>query len=135
MSEIEKIVSKWLKKADEDLATVRKLSEKEEDFIFFKSTILFHCQQAIEKYLKAFLIYKNVEFPKTHHLEFLNDFCIELGGVDFEKLEFGGLSGFAVDSRYPDKYEEQTPDELKSYLQLVTEVKSLVESKIKFQGI
>ena len=134
MSEAENIPSDWIAKANEDLAAVRKLSEDEEDFLFFKSTILFHCQQAIEKYLKAFLVFKNVDFPKTHHLEFLNDFCIEHGGDDFERLEFGGLSGFAVDSRYPDKYEEPTLDEMKSYFELVSEIKTLVESKIKFQS-
>jgi HEPN domain-containing protein len=29
----------------------------------------FHCQQAVEKYLKSFLLYRGQELIKTHNLE------------------------------------------------------------------
>jgi predicted nucleotidyltransferase len=32
------------------------------------NALSFHCQQCAEKYLKAFLVSKNVKFPKTHDL-------------------------------------------------------------------
>jgi HEPN domain-containing protein len=30
---------------------------------------VFHCQQAVQKFLKALLTYYQVEFPKTHDIE------------------------------------------------------------------
>ena len=48
---IEEIAKKWLEKADKDLRLAKK-EFKTEDPIY--DYILFHCQQAVEKYLKAF---------------------------------------------------------------------------------
>ena len=31
-------------------------------------TVSYHCQQCVEKYLKALLIHRNVDFPRTHDL-------------------------------------------------------------------
>ncbi|MBW1960508.1 MAG: HEPN domain-containing protein [Deltaproteobacteria bacterium] len=31
-------------------------------------TVCFHAQQCAEKYLKAFLTFKNIDFPKTHDI-------------------------------------------------------------------
>lgn len=39
----------------------------------FPSVAAFHCQQAAEKYLKAFLTWHGVEFPKTHDIGVLLD--------------------------------------------------------------
>ena len=38
--------------------------------------ICYHCQQAAEKYLKGYLIYKGVLPPKTHELDRLCDMCL-----------------------------------------------------------
>ncbi|NBP59380.1 HEPN domain-containing protein [bacterium] len=53
-----------------DLNLVLKLL-KDEDANQFTSSIGFHCQQAIEKFLKAFLIYNQKEFKRTHALNLL----------------------------------------------------------------
>lgn len=51
-------IKQWLVKANEDLLVVDKLTEYE---IIAKSSVCFHCQQAVEKFLKAFLIAKGFE--------------------------------------------------------------------------
>ena len=61
-NEVETYCKKWLQKANEDAASVSKLSSNEDDLLFFKSTIGFHCQQSIEKYLKAFLSFQRIHF-------------------------------------------------------------------------
>jgi len=64
--------------------------------------VCFHAQQSAEKYLKALLIAKNVDFPKTHDLSTLNSLCEKsaiLTGFSAEKLTI--LSDHAVVSRYP----------------------------------
>ena len=65
-------VKKWLKKADADLRVSKELLNlNEEPWI-----ITFHAQQAIEKYLKAYLVYRQVRFKKTHDILELLNLCI-----------------------------------------------------------
>ena len=51
-------VHQWISKAEEDLLVVEKLTEIE---VFATSSVCFHCQQAVEKYLKAFLISNGID--------------------------------------------------------------------------
>ena len=64
--------------------------------------ICFHCQQAVEKYLKAFLCYNGVITPKIHVLETLCALCSEFDSSfnDIAK-DCAYLSPFAVHARYP----------------------------------
>ncbi len=122
----EDFIKQWLLKANEDLLVVNKLTEYE---IIATSSVCFHCQQAVEKFLKAFLIANNVEIKKTHNIEFLLSECSDIDS-DFADIEPKELSDFGVDARYPgDMY---TPDELETlaYKKLAFEVKIFVESKI-----
>ncbi len=99
--EFQKEVQSWILKAEEDLNLVIRLLQ-EKDAEYFASSIGFHCQQAIEKYLKAFLVSNGKGFKKTHDLNLLRDLSNELD-ADFSHLEFGNLLEFAVDYRYPDE--------------------------------
>jgi len=62
----------------------------------------FHCQQAVEKTLKAFLVFSRTEFGKVHDLGLLLDLCRETG-EDFESIRerIEPLTVFAVAFRYP----------------------------------
>lgn len=57
----------------------------------------------MEKYLKAYLISKSVDFGKTHNLEYLIKLCSEID-KDFEDIKVGDLSFYAVEVRYPDDF-------------------------------
>ena len=46
-----------------------------------RESIAFHCQQAAEKYLKAFLVSRRIEFPKTHSIGRLLDLVSYLSGA------------------------------------------------------
>jgi len=57
------IILRWLKKAESDLKLIRyglKIEDPPND------ALCFHSQQAIEKYLKAFLTFKDTRVKKTH---------------------------------------------------------------------
>lgn len=56
-------IQKWLIKAQHDLGSARRLMEGDEPYL---DTAVYHCQQAVEKALKAFLTYHDVSFEKTH---------------------------------------------------------------------
>ena len=66
------IVSEWLKKADEDLEFAISVIE---DSTFY-AQICFHFHQAAEKYLKSFIIARDLEFKKIHNLTVLLKSCL-----------------------------------------------------------
>ena len=62
-------IKNWLFRANEDISVIESLASI--NFEYYTSTICFHAQQASEKFLKAYLIHKDIDFPKTHDLDFL----------------------------------------------------------------
>lgn len=60
------LVRSWLEKARRDLITAKQGLEATEPFT---DIICFHAQQAGEKYIKAYLVWQEIEFPKTHSIE------------------------------------------------------------------
>ena len=71
--EILKKVMQWLILADEDLNLASHafgLGAKSPYRL-----IAYHAQQCAEKYLKAFLVYHNVDFPYTHSIRVLLKLC------------------------------------------------------------
>lgn len=62
-------IRNWLFRTNEDIAVMKNLVES--GARDYTSAICFHAQQAVEKFLKAFLVFHDVDFPKTHDLDFL----------------------------------------------------------------
>jgi len=73
----------WLTKAHKDLAAAAYEFEADPPFL---EDILFHCQQAVEKTLKAFLAWHGRPFRKTHNLVELGQSCVELDATLAEFL-------------------------------------------------
>ena len=119
-------IEQWLLKANEDLLVVDKLTEYE---IIATSSACFHCQQAVEKFLKAFLIANGVEVKKTHNIEYLLSECADYD-KDFTDIDPKELSDFGVDVRYPGDMFIPDQDETLEYKNLAFEIKDIVESKI-----
>ena len=55
----------WLIKAGHDLGSAKRLLSGDETF---PDTAVYHCQQAAEKALKAYLTLKDTPFQKVHDL-------------------------------------------------------------------
>jgi len=60
------LVREWLTRADHDLRSARWLASSKEPLL---DTAIYHCQQAAEKSVKAWLQSKDDPFPKTHDVE------------------------------------------------------------------
>ena len=58
-------VKEWLQKASKDLLSAEALLEHDPPI---PETAAFHCQQTVEKALKAFLVWKGIPFEKVHSL-------------------------------------------------------------------
>jgi HEPN domain-containing protein len=65
------------------------------------SIIGFHCEQAVEKALKAVLAGRAVNFPHTHDLGLLIQLCEDAGAaLPAELADVDRLTPFAVQTRY-----------------------------------
>jgi len=117
----------WLFRANEDIAVIENLSGSGPEL--YASTICFHAQQAVEKFLKAFLIFHNIDFPKTHDLEFLLFECQKIDPTGFD-FDFGSLTDFGVSVRYPDDFFVPDKEDTILYRDIAVEVKKVVEDKI-----
>lgn len=122
-----KAMQTLLKKADADFKSALKLIEYEPIIL---DTAAFHCQQAIEKYLNAYLVFMQIDYPRSHNLESLLD-LIHATDNSFEDFHFLNLTSFAVEIRYTDDYLIPDIEEMKAYLFLVEKVKNIVLFKIK----
>ena len=100
-----------------------------EDEVIATSSACFHCQQAVEKFLKAYLIANGVEIKRTHNIEYLHSECADFD-KDFTDIDPKELSDFGVDIRYPGDMFVPDKDETLEYKNLVFEIKDIVESKI-----
>ena len=126
-SETRDYLNHWIKKAEEDITVIQKLTEFE---IIASSAVCFHCQQAVEKFLKDFLIANNKEIVRTHNIEFLLAECSDID-KDFEKIDPLNLTDFEVDIRYPGDFCYPSEQEVIIYSNLALQIKNLVKSKIK----
>ena len=128
---IDPYLNKWLLKAKNDL----KVSENEialpkEDMV--TDAICFHSQQAVEKYLKAYLIANGIDFKKSHNLEYLLQLCIE-NDDDFSQLDLGDLSFYAVEVRYPDDFYVPTEQEATECFERAKKVKAFVFKRLSLK--
>lgn len=92
-------VRRCLQKADRDrMGTVAALQNDPA----LTDIAAFHCQQAVEKTLKAYLVWREREFEKTHDLVELIAVCAQ-SNPDFSSLRASvdPLTPYAVRFRYP----------------------------------
>ena len=63
MKENNKYTNEWIEKADHDLGSAKIIYSNIPKYF---DVIAFHCQQAVEKYLKSILIFFEKEFSRSH---------------------------------------------------------------------
>ncbi len=122
-------IKAWLQNAADDLASAQRLLEIEPMIL---NSACFHCQQATEKSLKAFLFFRGNEAKRTHDLSFLIDQCAQFDTI-FEAIDILNLNEFAVnDARYPGFNLTPDAEEARTLYQLALEINSLVKERIIF---
>lgn len=98
----------WLSLADMDYQSAKFLMQMRPVPL---EIICYHCEQAAEKMLKGFLVYHNVDVPKTHDLVQLCELCSSIS-PEFESVSEMclDLSPYAVQIRYPSHIELEKAD-------------------------
>jgi HEPN domain-containing protein len=126
-------VDDWVAKANEDWETVGLLISHTRSPNLI---ICFHCQQYVEKLLKALLTKHRIEFSKTHNLSQLMQ---QLERVEPRFMLFldlaDELSLYGVRSRYPDNRITISKQDMLRIVKLAEEIGELTTAKlIKFEN-
>ena len=89
-------------------------------------TVCFHAQQCVEKYQKAFLILKGLDFPKTHDLKDLARLSPEPLMALLSDEERRRLTRYAVVARYPGEEGEVPLAEARQAVRLARQVRAAI---------
>jgi HEPN domain-containing protein len=118
----------WANYAEQDWEAAKLLLKRTKPLTI---SVCFHAQQSAEKYLKALLIAKEVDFPKTHDLSSLNMLCNQAGVLTgFSPAKLAILADHAVASRYPGN--EPTFGDAKESIEIAKTIRKFARS---FLGI
>jgi len=118
----------WAELAEEDFILARTALRRKQPLT---SGVCFHAQQCAEKYIKALLISKVVEFPKTHDLLMLNSLCSAAGiFLEIDQKHLNTLTDYAVRTRYPG--EAPTVEDAKEAVELAKSIRNFAK---KFLGM
>lgn len=129
MAPNKELIREWLNKADGDYEAVLHLfkGKKSKNTYYI---IAFHCQQAVEKYLKALLICHKISFPKTHDLvkllNFIDNKDLFLSGI---RSDLSALNPYAIDFRYPG--DDIGAAELKRVIAITKKLRVILLSRLK----
>jgi len=125
-------VRRWLTKARHGWSVAKKIltPDCEETDV-----AAFHCQQAVEKTLKAYLVSRGIEFEKLHDLRRLLDCCVAADQT-FDSLRDSvePLTLYAVAFRYPGPA-EPTREEVDAALCVVQDVWNHVSARLPAEAV
>ena len=84
----------WAEHAEEDFILARTALRRKQPLT---SGVCFHAQQCSEKYMKALLISKDAEFPKTHDLLMSSNLCYAVGiFLEIDQKHLNTLTDYAI---------------------------------------
>ncbi len=123
-------VKDWFFQADQDLGSAIVIFQHIPTYF---ETVAFHCQQAVEKYIKGLLVFFDSSFKKTHDLVFLLELLADKTDIS-EDLYSKALSmeGFGVDIRYPNHKIYLTKEELENTIKIAQEFREFVKIRVDF---
>jgi len=121
------IVSEWVEKAEGDFQTAERemRARKAPNY----DAVCFHAQQCAEKYLKAFLIHRQIPFRPIHDLEVLLGLITPISAdFEFTRDLLLLLNDYAVDIRYPSEF--ATKDEARAAMKAMRTVRAFMRQKL-----
>jgi HEPN domain-containing protein len=130
---MKKQVSDWIFLADRDLKVSEVIIKDDEPFT---NIIAFHCQQAIEKYLKAYLIEKDVPLEKTHDLVKLNGMIKKIKDLVIDENKLDIINEVYTESRYPGELGLlpdgiPTDEQAREFIEYAKEIKTIIINELK----
>ncbi|MBF0507041.1 MAG: HEPN domain-containing protein [Nitrospirae bacterium] len=122
-------VLEWINKAEQDYETAEVMARRRKSPV--PDIVGFHAQQCVEKYLKALLVMKKIEFPKTHDLiELLEITLAKEPFLEVFRPDLRLLNPFSVQFRYPG--ESALIEDAKMALKAMRRLRRFLKEKYSF---
>jgi len=130
--ELEDQVFKWIEIAEEDLILANHAFTLSTNIPY--RLICYHAQQCAEKYLKALLVSRLIDFPYTHSIDDLVKLCpVELDLINRLAKTFK-LTNYAVAKRYPGEYKKVTKEDALESVKLAELTKNVITQLLEKDG-
>ena len=124
-----KLAKEWLKIGDNELGYAEAALK---DFDKFYSQMCVQCHQAIEKYLKGFLVFCGKRYSKIHDLSKLLEEC---GKIDKDMLQFTDdckkITDYYLFLRYPVNIPERNKSQAEEAIKIARNIRDLIRRKIR----
>lgn len=131
--ELARQARQWVVYADEDLVLARHgLTLGEQSPL---RLIAYHAQQCAEKYLKAYLVWKGIDFPYTHNIARLLELVGTQGPWIQELMDAVKLTPFAITARYPGEDSKVEREEAERAIVLAESVRHAVRRVLVAEGL
>jgi HEPN domain-containing protein len=132
-SEIHHKVNLWIAFAEEDLLMAQYANTMKKSVPY--RLVAYHSQQCAEKYLKAYLVFKSVDFPYTHDIFHLLELCAELADWARTIKDAEKLTLYAITTRYPGEEGKVTRDEALHAIDMASRVRLVVRKALDEEGM
>jgi len=128
-------VGQWFTHADEDirlaLGAMNLPGDEEPPY----RLVAYHAQQCAEKYLKAYLVYRRVDFPYTHNISILLELCSEHADWPKKLEDAEELTQYVITTRYPGEDTVVTKEEAQRAVKIAQRVRKQIRSALEELGL
>jgi HEPN domain-containing protein len=128
--ELVKKARKWVSHAEQDLRLAKHGLTISSSCPY--RLIAYHAQQCAEKYLKAYLVFKQLDFPYTHNIRSLMQLCV--GDWIVEISDADELTPYAVTTRYPGIDDRVTRKDAIYAVELAKKARKVVRRVLRAEG-
>lgn len=119
-------VARWVRLAEGDLAMARLGLENQQFDVY--ELVGFHAQQAVEKFIKAFLAGSAMDFEDQHDIEYLQRLVRQVDTDLALKIDAAvALNRYAVGTRYPGRYAPVTRDQAEAAVRIAEQVRADIQ--------
>jgi HEPN domain-containing protein len=115
----------WLNRALGDF----RLAQRYEPGFYYED-LCFHCQQSVEKAIKAVLIHNKIDLVKTHDIKLLLNLLPITVSVPINPREAALMTRYAVSTRYPGDYDTVTEENWKQAIEIAEKTLSWAKEQI-----
>jgi len=126
-------VREWAAHADDDLRVAEHTLTLPDECPY--RLVAYHAQQCAEKYLKAFLVLRRIDFPFTHNIARLLELCSERADWADTIKDAEELTPFAITARYPGDDEPVSEPEARRAIEIATQVRDTVRIALGAENV
>ncbi|GHU96843.1 hypothetical protein FACS189483_00980 [Spirochaetia bacterium] len=122
----------WIDFAEKDLLTISEIIENQN----LTNIVIFHCQQAIEKFFKAFILENDKTLMKIHNLLALYGTVKEITDFELDEDLLSTINDIYLESRYPgevgllDDGSMPTTEQANQFFTFAKEVEEKIKQKL-----